>query len=116
MDPSKGETEIERLDKEGSRAIATCFDYDKSIPLEPRIVERSKKDNALREKIVFRGVQGFLVPAYFQLPSETDGPHPCVLLLHGWSGSKENWWENDNFISGGNVRLRSWRLAMRCWH
>ena len=89
VDPSKVETEIERLDKEGSRAIATCYDYDKSIPLEPRTVERSKKDNALREKIVFRGVQGFLVPAYFQLPPETDGPHPCVLLLHGWSGSKE---------------------------
>jgi dienelactone hydrolase len=104
VDLSQGETEIERLDKEGSRAIAACYDYDKSIPLEPRIVERSKKDNALREKIVFRGVQGFLVPACFQLPPETGGPHPCVLLLHGWSGSKENWWENDNYISGGNVR------------
>lgn len=104
LDTSQSGTEIERLDKEGSRAIATCYEYDNSIPLEPRTVERSKKDNSLREKIVFRGVQGFLVPAYLQLPVETTGPHPCILLLHGWSGSKEDWWENDNYISGGNVR------------
>ena len=103
-DPSTGETKIERLDEEGSHAIAACYDYDKTIPLEARTVECAKKDNAMREKIVFRGVQGFLVPAYLQLPQGTEGAHPCVLLLHGWSGSKENWWENDNYISGGNVR------------
>jgi dienelactone hydrolase len=27
-----------------------------------------------------------------------------VLLMHGWSGSKEHWWRKDNYISGGNVR------------
>jgi len=103
-EPAGSEPPIERLDAEASRAIAACYEYDKTIPLEPRIVERAKKDDALREKIVFRGVQGFLVPAYLQLPPQATAPHPCVLLLHGWSGSKENWWENDNYVSGGNVR------------
>jgi dienelactone hydrolase len=27
-----------------------------------------------------------------------------VLLLHGWSGSKEHFWIDNNYISGGNMR------------
>lgn len=103
-DQAGNEATIERLGEEGCRAVAACYDYDKSIPLEPRIVERIEKDKAAREKIVIRGVQGFLVPAYFQLPPNAQGPCPCVLLLHGWSGSKEHWWQDDNYISGGNAR------------
>jgi len=95
---------IERLDDEASRAIARVYDYDASIPLEARVVERVKKDDAMREKIVFLGVQGFLVPGYLQLPPAGAGPFPCVLLMHGWSGSKEDWWRDGNYISGGNLR------------
>lgn len=98
------EAVVERLDAEGCHAIAGCYDYEKSIPLEPRVVERLEKEKTIREKIVFRGVQGFLVPAYLQWPTEAKGPLRCVLLLHGWSGSKENWWVDDNYISGGIAR------------
>ncbi len=103
-DAPDAEPVIERLSEEGCRALAACYDYDKSIPLEPRVVEALNKNDGGREKIVFRGVQGFLVPGYFQLPAQGTGPFPCVLLLHGWSGSKEHWWTNDNYISGGNAR------------
>jgi dienelactone hydrolase len=95
---------IERLGEEASRAIAQVFEYDTSIPLEARIVEKIEKDGLLREKIVFRGAQGFLVAGYLQFPEHGAGPFPCVLLLHGWSGSKESWWQDGNYISGGNVR------------
>jgi len=95
---------IERLDDEASRAIARAYDYEASIPLEARLVEKVKKDDVTREKIVFRGVQGFLVPGYVQLPPTGAGPFPCVLLMHGWSGSKEDWWRDGNYISGGNLR------------
>ena len=27
-----------------------------------------------------------------------------MLLLHGWSGSKEDWWKEENYISGGEMR------------
>ena len=37
-------------------------------------------------------------------PTERAGPVPCVLLLHGWSGSKSNFWSDNNYISGGNIR------------
>lgn len=95
---------IERLDEEASRAIAACYDYDASIPLEARVVEKVEKEGSPREKIVLRGVQGFLVPGYFQLPAQGMAPFPCALLLHGWSGSKENFWQQGNYISGGELR------------
>ncbi|HEY2895070.1 MAG TPA: alpha/beta fold hydrolase [Pirellulales bacterium] len=101
---SEASPDIERLDPEGARALAQVYEYDPTMPLEARVVEKAEKDGLEREKIVFRGVQGFLVPAYLQLPREPAGPCGCVLLLHGWSGSKNNWWEDGNYISGGDVR------------
>ncbi len=92
------------LDADAARAVAEFYAYDATIPLEARIVEQKERDGALRQKIVFRGVQGFLVPGYLELPVRQEGPYPCVLLLHGWSGSKESWWQDGNYISGGNVR------------
>ncbi|MEZ6054835.1 MAG: alpha/beta fold hydrolase [Planctomycetaceae bacterium] len=96
--------DVERLGAEATQAVMRFYDYDPSIPLEARIVEKKDQDGYSREKIVFRGVQGFLVPAYLQYDSAVTGTQPCVLLLHGWSGSKEHWWIDDNYISGGNVR------------
>ena len=95
---------IERLGEEASRAVAQLYEYDRTIGLEARIVEKGEQDGLPREKIVFRGAQGFLVPGYLQLPSSGAEPHPCVLLLHGWSGSKDNWWQDGNYVSGGNLR------------
>ena len=95
---------VERLGEEASRAMMQVYEYEATIPLEARVVEKVNKDDLPREKIVFRGAQGYLVPAYLQLPPAAPAPHACVLLLHGWSGSKENWWQDDNYISGGNLR------------
>lgn len=84
--------------------LKEVYATDSTIPLEARTVEKALKEGLIREKIVFRGVQGELVPGYLQLPNRGTAPFPCVLLMHGWSGSKENWWVDDNYISGGNVR------------
>ena len=95
---------VERLGEEATRELYEFYEYDRTIPLETRIVEKREKDGAVREKIVFRGVQGFLVPGYLEYPASGKGPFPCVLLLHGWSGAKEHWWQDGGYISGGNVR------------
>lgn len=95
---------IEHVGQEGFEVLKRVYDYDATIPLEARVVEKALKDKQEREKIVFRGAMGFLVPGYLQLPPNRTGPVPCVLLLHGWSGSKEAWWADNNYISGGNVR------------
>ena len=84
-------------------AVLTAFyDYDPGIPLEARVVERLDTASGVRRKVVFRSARGFLVPAYLEFPAEGRPPYPCVLLLHGWSGAKENWWEDENYINGGD--------------
>jgi dienelactone hydrolase len=95
---------VERLSEDAFRLLLAVYDYDLAIPLDSRIVEQIEKEGMPREKIVFRGAQGFYVPGYFQLPRQHPHPVPCVLLLHGWSGSKDHFWIDDNYISGGNVR------------
>jgi dienelactone hydrolase len=94
----------ERTDADAFRLLLQVYSYDPAIPLEGRIVERVEEREGPREKIVFRGAQGFYVPGYLQLPANRTGPAPCVLLLHGWSGSKSHFWSDNNYISGGNVR------------
>ena len=100
-----GETPaVEGLSTEAARALHQVYDYDRTIPLEARIVEKAEREGTVREKIVFRGVQGFLVPGYLEMPAEKNSALPCVLLLHGWSGSKDHFWKDGGYISGGEVR------------
>jgi len=93
-----------RISEEAFMARLLFFDYDKTIPLEGRVVQQWDMDGGKRQKIVFRGVQGFLVPGYIHFPGAGQKPWPLVLLLHGWSGSKEEWYKDDNFINGGVMR------------
>jgi len=92
------------LGEEAFEAAKQFFAYDPSIALEPRVVEKTESEEATRFKVVLRGVRGFLVPGYLELPKSAARPLPCVLLLHGWSGSKSNWWQDGGYVSGGEVR------------
>jgi dienelactone hydrolase len=93
-----------RISEEAFKARLPFFDYDKSIPLEGRIVQEWKEDGRLRQKFVFRGAQGFLVPGYIEFPSTNHEPWRLMLLLHGWSGGKDDWYHDDNYINGGIMR------------
>ena len=97
---------LEAVGEEAFNAIVWFYDYDydATIPLTSRIVERTDSNISIREEIVFRGVRGFLVSGFLELPMERAAPSPLVLLLHGWSGSKESWWKDGGYISGGNMR------------
>jgi dienelactone hydrolase len=102
--PSTQAAASDRPKDEAFRLLLQVYSYDPAIPLEGRVVERIEEREGPREKIVFRGAQGFYVPGYLQLPARRNGPMPCVLLLHGWSGSKSHFWSDNNYISGGNLR------------
>ncbi len=90
---------LEVVGEEAYRAMTRFYDYDPGLPLEAQVLERVETESSVRYKIIFRGVRGFLVPSYLELPSDGEGPHPCVFLLHGWSGSKSSWWEDDGYIT-----------------
>ncbi len=102
--PAEEAPKLEPIGEEAYQAVIRFFEYDKTIPLEAQIVERKETETTVRWKIVFRGVRGFLAPGYLEIPKEGAAPYPCVLLMHGWSGSKTSWWQDDNYISGGNAR------------
>jgi dienelactone hydrolase len=93
-----------RISEEAFKARLPFFDYDKSIPLEGRIVQEWKTDGRLKQKFVYRGAQGFLVPGYIEFPSTNQEPWRLMLLLHGWSGGKDDWYHDDNYINGGIMR------------
>src|SRR5690606_11919896 len=37
-------------------------------------------------------------------PKQEEGPFSVVLMLHGRSGSRESWWKDGGYLSGGNLR------------
>ena len=94
----------EPISEEAFRVLTAFYDYDTEIPLEGRVVDLKETGTSARRKVVFRSARSFLVPGYLEFPKEAEPPYPCVLLLHGWSGSKESWWEESNYISGGDAR------------
>jgi dienelactone hydrolase len=97
-------TPYQRISEEAFKARLPFFDYDPNIPLEARVVREWDDQDTLRQRIVFRGAQGFLVPGYLEYPKTAQKPYPLVLLLHGWSGSKDNWYEDKNITNGGMMR------------
>jgi predicted esterase len=95
---------IDAIGEEAYGVLAATYDYDDKIPLEARVVELKDEETTVRRKIVFRGARGFMVPGYLEIPKKGAAPYPCVLLAHGWSGSKESWWKDGGYLSGGNAR------------
>ncbi len=93
----------EPIGEEAFGVLKAFYDYDAEIPLEARVVELKEEQTSERRKVVFRGGRGFLVPGLLEIPKGIEAPYPCVLLLHGWSGSKDSWWEDRGYTKG---RLR----------
>jgi len=102
--PLLGQSIPKPIGEEAFRVLAAFYDYDTKIPLEARVVELKEGNTSVRRKVVFRSARSFLVPGYLEFPKQGRPPYACVLLMHGWSGSKESWWEKGNYISGSEAR------------
>lgn len=77
-------------------AILQFYQYDSTIPLDAKIVQESMyPEKKTREKIVFTGVNDKRVPGYLELPKSGEAPYPCILLIHGLTSSKDEWWDMD---------------------
>ena len=91
------------VDDESFEVIRQCYEYDRGMPLDARVVETSKLGNCTREKIVFTGIRDSRVPGYLAIPKTGKPPYPCIILLHGHTGNKGEWWQDDSFYKGGLV-------------
>jgi len=72
------------------QSFLTLYQYDRTQALN--VVSSGKSDRGYHtaEGIRYDSVNGENVPAYLFLPKATPGPHPCILLLHGYGGSKDD--------------------------
>jgi len=89
-------TKLQPIGEEAYQVMSQFFEYEKDIPLNARIVETTEMENCVREKIVFTGIRNSRVPGYLVLPKNGKQPYPCVLLLHGYTGSKSVWLKDDD--------------------
>ncbi|MFC1564810.1 alpha/beta hydrolase family protein [candidate division KSB1 bacterium] len=69
------------------------FQYDKSIPLNARVVSTQEIDFCTRHKIVFTSVRNERVPGLLALPKTGEAPYPLIIGCHGGYGSKDNFWD-----------------------
>lgn len=91
------------IDRQTFAVMTTFYQYDNDIPLEFKIARREETPLYVREKIVFRSIRDGLVTGYIAVPKSARGPYSVVLLLHGLTGSKEDWWDERTPESGGHL-------------
>ncbi len=92
--PQSDAISMDPVGTEAYSVLTRFFDYDRDIPLDVRVVERTETPDYIREKIVFRGVRDSRVPAYLAVPTKGSSPYPVVLYLHGIGGSKAGGWDD----------------------
>ena len=81
---------------EAYAAVKSFYDYDASIPLDARVVDRIETPAFRREKIAFTAHSGERVAGWLAMPKNAATPPPCILVLHGVGSNKDSWWRADN--------------------
>ena len=84
-------------------AVKASIDYDRTIPLDVKLIEVTEFPGHSRQRLVYEGWRG-RVPAYLALPKTGQAPFPVVLLIHGGNSSRETWWRADGAEFGAAMR------------
>lgn len=111
------QTPIPVVSKEVYQTIARFYEYDRNIPLDAHIISKQDYAGANNEKIVFTGVNYSKVPSFLITPKDGKQTHPVVLIVDGYSGTKERWLRDDSWPLGGLVTkalLKSGFAVMIC--
>ena len=75
--------------------ISQFYDYDRTYPLAPRVIESEDEGGVHTEKVVFTTQNGERVPGELAIPDSRAGAGPAVILVHGLGSSKERWRRED---------------------
>jgi len=86
------------IDKYWSRALAEMKSTDSCVELIPATFKTAAADCF---DLYFTGVRGSRVHAKYLRPKNHQGPHPAVLIFHGYSGNSGDWTDKLNYISLG---------------
>jgi dienelactone hydrolase len=87
------------IDAEAFELYQHFFDYDSSLPLNARVIERSDSASFHLEKFVFDGWRS-RVPALIAFPKNAAPRSPVILLITGIGGWKESWFQRDGWNRG----------------
>jgi dienelactone hydrolase len=85
---------------EAFRVLRQLFDYDATLPLDARTLQRFDTTSFSREKFVINGWQGTRVPGLVAVPKAGGSRYPVILLIDGIGGWKERWWQSTSWNRG----------------
>lgn len=103
VEKADAQVPIPVVSKEVYQAIAQFYEYDRNISLDAHIVSKQDYAGASMERIVFTGVNYSKVPSFLIIPKDGKNKHPVVLIVDGYSGTKERWLQDDSWPLGGLV-------------
>src|SRR5687767_7069499 len=83
--------------EEAFRVIRQLFEYDATLPLDARTLQRFDTTSFSREKFVINGWQGTRIPGLIAVPKAGAVRVPVVLLIDGIGGWKERWWQHTSW-------------------
>lgn len=87
--------------------LAEFLAYDRELPLNAKVVQVKDDQGSRIEKITFGSTHGEVVPALLTIPAgKAKPPFPCVLILHGYHGSK------DEALPGGFLLAATGRASL----
>jgi dienelactone hydrolase len=86
---------VRPIGNEGFSVLAQLFDYDRD-DLDTRIISSVETDGWKREKFTFTGWHQRRIPGLLVIPKGNSARYPLVMLLHGFNGSKSDWFEPMN--------------------
>jgi dienelactone hydrolase len=89
----------------GTVRSASFYEYDRSQPLMPDVKELLKNDRYTKYHVFYGSTNGERVPAYFFVPSKGKAPYPCIIVMHGSGGSKEDFGSLYDYMAQRNFAI-----------
>lgn len=85
---------------EAFSVIRQLYEYDASLPLNAKIVQKIDSAAFMRETFVIDGWRGSRVPGLIAFPKPRASRSPVIVLIDGIGGWKERWWQSTSWNRG----------------
>lgn len=98
--PLMAQTTFSSVTDEEYAIITHFFSVDSTAPLNATVSFERRTYGFPTEEIVFTAAKGARARAFLVTPQDPGVPIPVVILVHGLTGEKENWFSESSFERG----------------